>query len=246
MGWHFVHSIVELRWSNKGGRLASVCLTLKHTVAGCQTFERDILVTHVDIFKKILSTTLPPNHCIDGIERSIGTIFYPLWLNCTTFTSASWKDIVISLPPFSPHFGLLGLPSGLRVSFHCGRNSTTTALYYTFPAYRRVVGWQGGLRWYQYGRLEDAQYYSGSPTPTIQCRYQYGRRSDTAGLASPVNIEPMLNQACVHLCLPAEHISLGVLFVRTRKFNIHPKQRAGHFMKDHYGTQTAYVGTLFC
>ena len=139
------------------------------------------------------------------------------------FTSASWKDIVISLPPFSPLFGLLGLPSGLRVSFHCGRNSTTTALYYTFPAYRRVVGWQGGLCW-----------------------YQYGRRSDTAGLASPVNIEPMLNQACVHLCLPAEHISLGVLFVRTRKFNIHPKQRAGHFMKDHYGTQTAYVGTLFC
>ena len=47
MGWHYVRSIVELRWSNKGGRLASVCLTLKHTVADCLTFERDILVTHI-------------------------------------------------------------------------------------------------------------------------------------------------------------------------------------------------------
>ena len=157
-GWHILHfrvnvlqfspywsegGIVELRWSNKGGRLASVCLTLKHTVADCLTFERDILVTHVDIFKKILSKTLPQNqgmaNCIDGIDISIGTIFYPIWLTSTTFTSASWKDIVISLPPFSPLFGLLGLPSGLRVSFHCGRNSTTTELYYTFPAYRRVV-----------------------------------------------------------------------------------------------------------
>ena len=163
-GWHFVHSIVELRWSNKGGRLASVCLTLKHTVADCLTFERDILVTHIALifsrkYYQQHCRRIKEWHCIDGIGRSIGTIFYPLWLNCTTFTSASWKDIVISLPPFSPLFGLLGLPSGLRVSFHCGRNSTTTALYYTFPAYRRVVGWQGGLRWYQYGRLEDTQYY---------------------------------------------------------------------------------------
>ena len=132
------------------------------------------------------------------------------------------------LAAFLALFGLLGLPSGLRVSFHCGRNSTTTALYYTFPAYRRVVGWQGGMCWYQYSRLEDAQYYRGSPTPTMQCWYQYGRRSDTAGLASPVNIEPMLNQACVHLCLRAEHISLGI--VRTRKFDIYPKQRAGDSM----------------